>query len=274
MENNIKTKKHLPLGEADTGLSIVKIGGNIIESKENLATFLNLFSKIESPKILVHGGGKKANQVLKQMHIAPKMVNGRRVTDAATLDIAVMVYGGLLNKNITAQLQALNCNAIGMSGTDGNTISAVKRPVKEIDYGFVGDITSVNTNTITTLLKAGLTPVFCALSHDKKGQLLNTNADTIASALSVGLSENYNTTLNYCFELDGVLKDINDKSSLIKKINSASYATLISDGVLADGMLPKMHNCFEALKQGVAEVRIGNMGLFKKESTNYTTLVL
>ena len=179
-----------------------------------------------------------------------------------------------MNKNITAQLQAFNCNAIGMSGADGNTIKAIKRPVKEIDYGFVGDLTEINTATISTLLNANLTPVFCALSHDGDGQLLNTNADTIASELAVSLSKQYNTTLNYCFELDGVLEDINDKTSIIKKINSESYTTLVADGIIADGMLPKMHNCFQALKQGVKEVRIGNSGLFKKENTNYTTLVL
>ena len=255
-------------------LNIIKIGGNIIESKEELTKFLDLFSKIDGAKILVHGGGKKANHVLKKMNIEPKIIAGRRVTDAATLEIATMVYGGLLNKNITAQLQAFNCNAIGMSGADGNTIKAIKRPVKEIDYGFVGDLTEINTATISTLLNANLTPVFCALSHDGDGQLLNTNADTIASELAVSLSKQYNTTLNYCFELDGVLEDINDKTSIIKKINSESYTTLVADGIIADGMLPKMHNCFQALKQGVKEVRIGNSGLFKKENTNYTTLVL
>ena len=255
-------------------INIIKIGGNIIENTNELNTFLSLFSKMDGPKILVHGGGKKANQILEKMGKTPKMVNGRRITDIESLDVAIMVYGGLTNKKIVAKLQSLKCNAIGLSGADANTILANKRPVKEIDYGFAGDVNKVNSKTISALLNLELTPVFCALSHNGRGQLLNTNADTIASVIAIGLSKNYNTTLNYCFELDGVLKNRNDKSSVIKKINSASYATLVSNEVINDGMLPKIDNCFKALKQGVTEVRIGNLGLFKKESTHYTTLVL
>lgn len=255
-------------------LSIVKIGGNIIENESELAKFLGLFSKIESPKILVHGGGKKANRVLQKMGIEPKMENGRRITDLESLDVAIMVYGGLTNKKIVAKLQSLNCNAIGMSGADANTIKAYKRPVKEIDYGFAGDVKTVNSKNISALLSIGLTPVFCALTHDQKGQLLNTNADTIASELAIGMSSGFETTLYYCFELNGVLRNFEDKSSVIKNIDSNSYAGLISNGIIADGMLPKMHNCFHALKNGVKEVRIGNLALFEKENTNYTTVVL
>ncbi|GMN09910.1 acetylglutamate kinase [Croceitalea sp. MTPC9] len=255
-------------------LSIVKIGGNIIENESELTKFLTLFSQMAAPKILVHGGGKKANQVLERMGMEPKMINGRRVTDAESLDVAIMVYGGLTNKKIIAQLQSLNCNAIGMSGADANTIKAQKRPVKEIDYGFAGDVEGVANNTLSSILELGLTPVFCALTHNQKGQLLNTNADTIASELAIGMSKNFETTLYYCFELNGVLRDFEDKNSVIKNIDSDSYESLVSKGIIADGMLPKMHNCFHALKKGVKEVRIGNLALFDNSNTNYTTLVL
>ncbi|WP_350293063.1 acetylglutamate kinase [uncultured Croceitalea sp.] len=255
-------------------LSIVKIGGNIIENETELSKFLTLFSKIDGPKILVHGGGKKANQVLQKMGIEPKMVNGRRITDIASLDVAIMVYGGLTNKKIVAELQSMNCNAIGMSGADANAIIAHKRPIKEIDYGFAGDVDSVSNKTLSSILELGLTPIFCALTHNQKGQLLNTNADTIASELAIGMSADFETTLYYCFELNGVLKNFDDKNSVIKNIDSDAYKTLITEGVIADGMLPKMHNCFHALKKGVKEVRIGNLALFDNSNTNYTTLVL
>lgn len=255
-------------------LNIIKIGGNIIENDAKLSTFLALFSAIDGHKILVHGGGKKATQLLPKLNIEPKMINGRRITDAKTLEVVTMVYGGLVNKNIVAQLQALNCDAIGMSGADANSIRAHKRPVTDIDYGFAGDIEDVAAKKLAAILNLGLTPVFCALTHNQKGQLLNTNADTIASELAIGLSVNFDTILYYCFELDGVLRDIKDSSSIVKKIDSKEYQNLIADGIIADGMLPKMHNCFYALKNGVKEVRIGNLGLFEKENTNYTTLVL
>ncbi len=255
-------------------LFIFKIGSNIIENDVQLRQFLKLFSAVAGPKILVHGGGKKASELLHQLGIEPKMVHGRRITDIKTLDVVTMVYGGLVNKTIVAQLQGLNTDAIGMSGADANSISAHKRQVKDIDYGFAGDVNGINAQRLTEILNIGLTPVFCALTHDQKGQLLNTNADTIASALAVGLSSLFKTTLNYCFELDGVLKDIHDKASVIQKIDSKSYEKLLKEGSIAEGMLPKLHNCFEALKNGVSEVRIGNLGLFEQENTNYTRLVL
>ena len=255
-------------------LSIFKIGGNIIGNEKELATFLQLFSKVGGRKILVHGGGKKATELLKKLGISPKMVHGRRITDSETLEVVTMVYGGLVNKTIVAKLQALGLNSIGMSGADANSIQAHKRPIKEIDYGFAGDVDGIDASILTSILTIGLTPIFCALTHNQNGQLLNTNADTIASALAIGLSTEFNTTLNYCFELNGVLKDIKDKSSVIQKIDSKSYKTLVSEGIISDGMMPKLHNCFQALKNGVAEVRIGNLGLFEKEKTNYTKLVL
>lgn len=255
-------------------LSIFKIGSNIIENGAQLYQFLKLFSAVEGPKILVHGGGKKASELLPKLGIEPKMVHGRRITDTKTLDVVTMVYGGLVNKTIVAQLQGLNTDAIGMSGADANSICAHKRPVRDIDYGFAGDVDGINAPRLSEILNIGLTPVFCALTHDRNGQLLNTNADTIASALAVGLSSLFKTTLNYCFELNGVLKDIHDKASVIQKIDSKSYEKLLEDGSIAEGMLPKLHNCFEALKNGVSEVRIGNLGLFEKENINYTRLVL
>jgi len=255
-------------------LNIVKIGGNIIENETELNKFLTLFSKQEGYNVLVHGGGKKTNHILKKMGIQPKMADGRRITDEASLDVAIMVYGGLTNKTIVAQLQALQCDAIGLSGADANSITASKRPITDIDYGFAGDITSIASDKIAALMNIGLTPVFCALTHDQKGQLLNTNADTIAAELAMTLSQHFETELNYCFELNGVLEDISNKDSLIKHIDSQSYKILKSEGIITSGMLPKLDNCFHALKNGVNKVRIGNLDLFEKESKNYTTIVL
>ena len=255
-------------------LSIVKIGGNIIENSQELSKFLRLFAKMDTPKILVHGGGKKANQLLEKMGIPPKMVNGRRITDKATLDVVVMTYAGLTNTNIVAQLQALGCNALGLSGADANSIKAHKRPVKDIDYGFAGDVDKVDGKKIGSLLDIGFVPVFCALTHDGNGQLLNTNADTIAAELAGQLSTQYETLLYYCFEKNGVLESISDESSVIDQIDTDAYAILLKKGIINDGMLPKIKNCFTALEKGAREVRIGNTNLFQNENTNYTTLVL
>ena len=255
-------------------LSIIKIGGNVIENKVELSKLLQSFSELNEPKILVHGGGKLATQLGKKLGIESKLIGGRRITDEKSLELITMVYGGLVNKNVVAELQSLDCNAIGLSGADGDTIQAHKRPVKEIDYGFAGDVDGVSANTITKLLEAGLTPVFCAMTHDGNGQLLNTNADTIASELAIGMSANYETTLYYCFEKKGVLMDVNDNESVVKKINSASYQELLAQKVIADGMLPKMENCFHALKQNVHQVRIGDIGMLDPKSTLFTTLTL
>lgn len=255
-------------------LKVVKIGGNIINNEEVLFSFLRDFSELEGPKILVHGGGRKATEVSTSMGFVPKMINGRRVTDEATVEVVTMVYAGLLNKKITAQLQKNSCNAIGLSGADANCILAHKRIVKDIDYGFAGDIDEVNSEIIDVLLQNNVTPVFCAITHDNNGQLLNTNADTIASEVSIGMSELYTTELNYVFELKGVLEDINNKDSVITEINSEMYKQLVAKGVIADGMLPKLHNCFEALEKGVNKVKIGDALLVKKSTKLYTTLSL
>ena len=255
-------------------LSIIKIGGNIIEDETSLHHFLQLFSNLKGKKILVHGGGKRATYIAKKLGLESKMINGRRITDANTLEVITMVYGGLVNKNIVAKLQALDVNAIGLTGADANSILSVKRPVKEIDYGFVGDVKSVQTNSINKLINADFTPVFCAITHDKNGQLLNTNADTIASNLAVAMSSVYETSIYYSFELNGVLKDIKDKNSVIKYINSGSYKKLLVDNIISDGMLPKLENCFDALQNGVSKVFLGNTTMFTQENDNYTTITL
>lgn len=255
-------------------LSIIKIGGNVIENKEELSKFLKAFSKLEGLKILVHGGGKLATKLGTRLGIESKLIDGRRITDEDSLGLITMVYAGLVNKNIVAELQSHNCNAIGLSGADGDTIQAHKRPVKDIDYGYAGDVDGVSTNTITKLLEAGLTPVFCAMTHDGKGQLLNTNADTIASELAIGMSGNYETTLYYCFERKGVLMNVNDDDSVVKHIDSESYQDLLEQKIIADGMLPKMENCFHALQKNVHQVRIGDISMLDPKSTLFTTLTL
>ncbi|MEO9892111.1 acetylglutamate kinase [Aurantibacter sp.] len=255
-------------------LSIIKIGGNVIENEEELSKFLASFSQLEGSKILVHGGGKLATQLANQLGIESKMFQGRRITDADSLKIITMVYAGLTNKNIVAKLQAYNCNAIGLSGADGNIIKAHKRPIRDIDFGFVGDIENVDASIINQLLTINLTPVFCAMSHNKRGQLLNTNADTIASEISIAMSSIYETTLYYCFEKKGVLMDVNDDNSVVTEINSESYKQLLFDDVIADGMLPKMKNCFHALKNNVKKVCIGNTNMLDSQSELFTTLTL
>ena len=185
-----------------------------------------------------------------------------------------MVYGGLTNKNIVAKLQALDTNAIGLSGADGNAIQAHKRPVKNIDFGFVGDIDSINSKLLNTLLQAGITPVFCAISHDGKGQLLNTNADTIASEIAIGMSSIYDTTLYYCFEKKGVLMDVEDDESVVQYINTKTYSDLLEKKVIADGMLPKMENCFHALQNNVGKVCIGDISMLQPNAKLFTTLTL
>ncbi len=255
-------------------LSIVKIGGNVIENETALLSFLDNFAQIEGAKILIHGGGKEATKLSQKLGIATQMVEGRRITDKDTVDIITMVYGGLINKRIVSQLQARNCNALGFSGADGNTILSEKRPVVDIDYGFVGDVKQVNAPFIDVLLQNGITPVFCAITHDKKGQLLNTNADTVASEVAIAMSAFYETSLYYCFEKQGVLRSIEDENSVITDINSATYETLLNEKIIADGMIPKMKNCFHALQHQVHKVCIGNPQMIQKNNTLFTTLTL
>lgn len=255
-------------------LSIVKIGGNVIENSGELDNFLKLFSTLNSPKILVHGGGKKATDLGHKLGIESKMLGGRRITDSKSLDVALMVYAGLVNKKIVSALQAMNCNALGLSGADANLIQAYKRPVTEVDFGLVGDISGVNSISLHNFLKMDLVPVFCALTHDEKGQMLNTNADTIASELAIALSSTYKVTLYYCFEKQGVLSDKDDEKSIIPAINWKLYQELIADGVISDGMLPKLENSFRALKSEVDRVCIGNTTMLESGVNKFTTLSL
>lgn len=255
-------------------LKIVKIGGNIINNEDELISFLSDFSKINGPKILVHGGGKRASEMISELGLKPKMVNGRRVTDESTLEIVTMVYAGLLNTNVVAALQKNNCNAIGLSGADGNAILAHKRIVKEVDYGFAGDVDRVNSEMIKALISNDLTPVFCAITHDKKGQLLNTNADTIAAELAKGMSKHFEVELIYCFEKLGVLADINNDATLIERIDFVSLSFLKKENIISQGMLPKIDNCFDALQNGVKKVIIGKPEVIADKNLKYTTLVL
>lgn len=259
-------------------LYIVKIGGNIIDSERELDDFLNSFAAIEGFKILVHGGGKLATELSAKLGIETKMIQGRRITDEETLKITAMVYAGWINKTIVSKLQSKNCNSIGLSGADGKCILSEKRKVKDIDYGFVGDILpeGISTAFIQSVLEFGVTPVFSPITSDATGQLLNTNADTIASALAGALSELYNVHLVYCFEKPGVLSDKDDASSVIEKIDSINYAELKTNGAIADGMIPKLDNAFRAKDEGVSSVIIGHakdLAQIIKKEKNAGTLI-
>lgn len=239
-------------------INVVKIGGNVIDNPEALAAFLSNFSRLEGKKILVHGGGKEATRIGESMGIKANMIDGRRVTDRATLDIVTMVYAGLINKRIVAMLQGFGCNAVGLTGADGNVIPATRRPSEPIDYGFVGDIdpAKVNDRFIASLLEGGAVPVFCAICHDCNGTLLNCNADTIASSVALAASRIGVTRLTYCFEKPGVMSDVNDEDSVIPLVTEDSFERLKEEGIVAAGMLPKLQNALKSAREGVAEVRI------------------
>lgn len=241
-------------------LFVIKIGGNIIDDDIALQSFLQKFASISDKKILIHGGGKIATAIGEKLGIEPNYINGRRITDESTIDLVTMVYGGLLNKKLVAALQALNCNAVGLTGADANIIPAVKRPVAEIDYGFVGDIKSENVgaDTLNVFLNNKLVPVVAPLTHDSKGNILNTNADTIAAVLAVALSKAYAVRLIYCFEKKGVLENIQDESSVVQLIDGEKYKFMVKEEKLADGILPKIDNAFAAIDSGVNEVLIGH----------------
>lgn len=237
-------------------LYVVKIGGNVIDNPEACSRFLEAFSKLSGTKILVHGGGKVATQIAASLQIETQMVDGRRITDKPMLDVVTMVYGGLVNKNLVAMLQAIGCNAIGLTGADGGIIRSVKRPVKMIDYGFVGDIEEVNDIQVNALLHSGLVPVIAPLTYSNDGLLLNTNADTMASAMAVAMAGHYDVNLIYCFEKRGVLSDPENDDSVISSLTPAQYAGYKESGVINKGMIPKMDNAFAALHSGVSKVTI------------------
>ncbi|MEO6286633.1 MAG: acetylglutamate kinase [Dyadobacter sp.] len=237
-------------------LYVVKIGGNVIDNPDACSKFLNDFAKLKGQKILVHGGGKIATQIAAKLQIETQMVDGRRITDKPMLDVVTMVYGGLVNKNLVAQLQATGSNAIGLTGADGGIIRSVKRPVKNIDYGFVGDIEEVNGQQINALLQSILVPVIAPLTYSSEGLLLNTNADTMASATAVAMSAFYAVNLIYCFEKKGVLSDPDDDNAVISSLTPDSYEAYKASGVINKGMIPKLDNAFAALNAGVTQVTI------------------
>lgn len=239
-------------------ITVVKIGGNVIDNEVALERFVKDFAQLPSPKVLIHGGGKLATRLAEKLEIPTTMIEGRRVTDAETLNIVTMVYAGLINKRVVAMLQAEGCNALGFSGADGNMIPAVKRNPEPLDYGFVGDIdaSKINTALLGTLLESGVTPVFCAITHDGKGSLLNSNADSVASAVAVASASIAETDLVFCFEKQGVLRDVEDDSSVISLITKADYPSLRSEGIISKGMIPKIDNAFRAIESGVSSVTI------------------
>lgn len=237
-------------------VTVVKIGGNVIDDPAALRGFLRRFAALEGPRILIHGGGKAATRVAGRLELPTQMIDGRRVTDKGTLDVVTMVYAGLVNKNIVAELQAAGCNAIGLSGADAGLIRARRRPPEPVDFGFVGDIEEVDAGMLGRLLETGLTPVFCAITHDGHGTLLNTNADSVASAVALGAAKLAPTDLIYCFEKRGVLRDVEDENSAIPEITAATYAALRAEGAVSKGMIPKIENALQAVAAGLRSVAI------------------
>lgn len=237
-------------------LTVIKVGGKIVEEEATLVQLLEGFSKIEGRKVLVHGGGRSATAMATRLGIESKMVNGRRITDEETLKVVTMVYAGLVNKNIVARLQSMNVNALGLTGADLNYMRSDKRPVKDVDYGFVGDVKEVNADLLADLIHKGVVPVLAPLTHDKKGHMLNTNADTIAAEAAKALTKHFEVTLVYCFEKKGVLRDENDDESVISEITRPMFEKYVADGIIQGGMIPKLENSFDAIHAGVSRVVI------------------
>ena len=249
-------------------IKVVKIGGNVIDNEAALERFVADFATIEGQKVLVHGGGKLATRLAEKLEIPTTMIDGRRVTDSQTLDVVTMVYAGLVNKKVVAMLQAADCNAIGLSGADANVIKATRRAAKPIDFGFVGDISveGVDADFILSLTARGVVPVFCSIMHDGAGTLLNCNADSVASAVAVALAQKVETELVFCFEKAGVMADIDNPDSVIAEIRLQSYKTLLADGVVNKGMIPKIDGAFRALECGVKVVTIKHSADLCKDS--------
>ena len=236
-------------------IHVIKIGGGVLENEANRDAFLRQFAAIEGPKVLVHGGGRLATTMADRLGVQTQMIDGRRVTDQETLNIVTMVYGGLVNKQVVAQLQTMGVNAIGLTGVDGGWMKSVKRPIKNgIDYGYVGDVIEVNGAHLRTLLDKGLTPVIAPITYSAEGLLLNTNADTVASQTAISLAPD--VQLTFCFEKEGVLSNPDEESSVIAKITPKSYTQLKADGIVSGGMIPKIDNAFAAIEHGVQSVRI------------------
>lgn len=239
-------------------VKVFKIGGNVVDNPDALQRFIREFASIKSPKILIHGGGKEATRLSKRLDIPTQMIDGRRVTDRDTLDVVTMVYAGLINKRIVASLQAVGCNALGLTGADADCIRATKRPANPVDYGFVGDInpSDINDLYIEYVLRQDIVPVFCAITHDGHGNLLNCNADSVASSVAIATSRIAPVELIYCFERNGVLRDVDDPDSVISIITPSIYENLRRDNIVADGMIPKIDNAFNAINRGVESVTI------------------
>jgi len=239
-------------------LKILKIGGNAIDNPILLNKFLKDFTDIKDPKILIHGGGKLATDLANKLNIPQTLIEGRRITDSKTLDVAVMVYSGLINKNIVAKLQAFDCNAMGFCGADGNLVKSKKRIHETIDFGQVGDIKEVKEIQFKKIIEQGFVPVLSAITHDGNGNLLNTNADTMASKIAIAMSSIYEVELIYCFEKNGVLLDVNDDNSIINSIHKKDYEQMKEEKIIFEGMIPKLDNAFDALENGVKNVKICN----------------
>lgn len=237
-------------------ITIIKVGGKIVEEQASLGNLLDRFTAIEGKKVLIHGGGRSATQMAERLGIESRMVAGRRITDEATLQVVTMVYGGLVNKNIVAQLQARGANALGLTGADCNIIKAHKRPVKEVDYGFVGDVEHADGEMLCKLIEQGILPVVAPLTHDGKGSMLNTNADTMAAETAKALSPYYDVTLMYCFEFPGVMRNPDDEDSVIPSITPEVFNELVADGTVSGGMIPKIENALNAIANGVKKVII------------------
>ena len=237
-------------------LTLVKVGGKIVEDSETLKQLLSDFSKIEGHKVLVHGGGRSATAIAAKLGIESQMVNGRRITDEETLKVVTMVYGGLVNKQIVAGLQSIGVNALGLTGADLNYMRSEKRPVKDVDYGFVGDVKEVNADILADLIARGVVPVLAPLTHDNAGNMLNTNADTIAGEAAKALAKHFEVTLMFCFEKKGVLMSETDDESVIPEITPALFEKYVADGIISGGMIPKLENSFEAINAGVKQVVI------------------
>lgn len=237
-------------------LTLVKVGGKIVEEPDSLRQLLTRFVGLEGRRVLVHGGGRSATRLASRLGLESRMVGGRRITDEDTLRVVTMVYGGLVNKTIVASLQALGVNALGLTGADMDVIRSVKRPVGEVDYGFVGDVTHVDADALHALLSRGVVPVMAPLTHDGRGHLLNTNADTIAGEVAKALASLYDVTLVFCFEKAGVLRNENDETSVIPHIDAESFPQLAREGIVSGGMLPKLQNALEAVRAGVNRVII------------------
>lgn len=262
-------------------INIIKVGGAIVENDDSLTLLLRQFAAIPGMKILVHGGGRSATKIASSIGVESHMIGGRRITDAEMLKVVTMVYGGLINKTIVAKLQSLGVNATGLTGADMDVIRSHKRPLKKItmddgheemvDFGFVGDVNSVNEQALYTLLEQNFVPVLAPLTHDGNGNILNTNADTIAASVAKVLASKYDVTLTYCFEKAGVLRDADDDGSVIHEITASSYTQLKNDGVISGGMIPKLDNAFNSLNGGVNKVIITS---YKDiEGSNGTTIV-